>query len=232
MPRRYADSVRRLLIIAAKVPQAGRVKTRLVSQSSGVSEQEAAHLAQAFLRDTVEKAVHPFVPADVWLAVDGDAGELPDDLKSGSFRVVPQEGRELGERLTRLFEQGFAANYDQIVIVGSDTPHLPPAFLVDAWGRLKISETDIVLGPAEDGGYYLIGLKAMQAGLFSGIAWSTGAVLGETRERARENNLVVTQTPPWYDIDTINDLRRLHTDLTRGVVSAPFTHAALAALFK
>ena len=230
MPRRLPFS-RRLLLVAAKVPEAGRVKTRLVgrdgAENEAMSEADAARLAQAFLTDTLQKAADCPVPADLWLALDGETENLPEALRLFGGRIVKQEGSDLGEKMARLFEAGFADGFAQIIIIGSDTPHLPPAFLVDAWGRLEAG-ADVVLGPADDGGYYLMGLKQARPDLLQDIAWSTNTVLGQTREKAREADLTVGQTPPWYDIDTPDDLRRLRTDLMRGSVSAPHTRAALA----
>ena len=231
MPRRIPFS-RRLLVLAAKVPAPGRVKTRLTQ--TGVSEANAVRLAEAFLRDSLQKIADCPVPAERWLALDGmeESPDLPEFLRPPGVSIMPQNGNDLGEKMGDLFKRGFAAGFAQIIIIGSDTPHLPPAFLVDAWGRLEAG-ADLVLGPADDGGYYLIGLRSAQAidaGVLDNIAWSTDAVLGQTREKAIQANLSAAQTPPWYDIDTSADLRRLQTDLIRGSVSAPHTRDALALL--
>lgn len=229
MPR-PVDAVRRLLLIAAKVPQAGRVKTRLDTSDKQITAEQAAALADAFLRDTTEKAARRFVPCDVWLALDEAPTELPEAARNG-FLTVSQEGADLGDRLARLFARGFAEGYDHILVISSDTPHLPPAFLIDGWGRLRDAETDLVLGPTDSGGTYLLGLKQNRPELLQTFVWSTTGALSQTNEMAQNAGLRVAQTPVWYAIDTWSDVQRLHTDLARGSVVAPHTQAALSQLF-
>ncbi len=231
MPR-PVDAVRRLLLIAAPARQAGRMETRLVADDGGQITPEQAHaLADAFLRDTTEKAARRFVPCDVWLALDGAPADVPEAVRNGLF-TVPQEGADFGEVVTRLFARGFAEGYDHIILIGSKTPHLPPAFLIDAWGRMRDDQTDIVLGPTDTGGYYLLGLKLNRPELLQTFAWSaSGGTLGQTRDAAQNAGLHVAQIPVWYAIDTWSDVQRLRTDIARGSVVASHTQAALSQLF-
>jgi glycosyltransferase A (GT-A) superfamily protein (DUF2064 family) len=124
-----------------------------------------------------------------------------------------------------------------VCVVGSDAPHLPAAFLLEALGRLALapgaspkSVADVVLGPTDDGGYYLVALRAPAPGLFTNVPWSGPDVFSVTQMRARTAGLTVALLPPWYDVDVLADLRRLQTDLARGVVHAPATHALIANL--
>jgi rSAM/selenodomain-associated transferase 1 len=211
------------LVIAAKAPRAGAVKTRLAGAE--FPPERAAELAAAFLRDTVATARHPSVRADVLLALDGDEADLPPDLRT--LPILRQRGNDLGERLVGIFGDRFGEGRTAVCVVGSDAPHLPAAFLAEAFGRLRRADTDVVLGPADDGGYYLVGLKEPRPALFAQIPWSTAGVLEATRERARADGLRVALLPPWYDIDTLDDLARLRRDLARGTAVAPETDAAL-----
>lgn len=231
-----------LIVVAAKVPAPGRVKTRLVDSSvPGMTPETAARLAQAFLADTLATVAGPALRAvaDRWLALDGDPADLPPDAFAAAtpFSLRAQMGNSLGERLVNLMEAGFAAGYGRVCIIGGDAPHLPPAFLLEAFGRLAPapgspppSVADVVLGPTDDGGYYLIALRAPALALFADIPWSGPEVFLLTQERARAAGLSVALVPPWYDVDALADLRRLQTDLARGVLRAPATQHVLSTL--
>jgi glycosyltransferase A (GT-A) superfamily protein (DUF2064 family) len=115
-----------------------------------------------------------------------------------------------------------------VIIIDSDTPTLPSTYLLDALDRIQNESTDLVLGPAEDGGYYLIGLKRPCRSLFDSIPWSGPSVLSETLRRASAQRLEVATLPPWFDVDTASDLLRLRNDLaTNGSGLAPHTRAFL-----
>ncbi len=242
-PRKTAAGrARALIIVAAKTPTHGRVKTRLLDPDApGLTPEVAVRLAQAFLADTLASVAGPILRsvADRWLALDGDPADLPPDIfpAAASFSLVAQTGNSLGERLVNLSEAGFAAGYGRVCIVGSDAPHLPPAFLLEAFGRLAPApghapenEADVVLGPADDGGYYLVALRKPASALFTNVPWSGPDVFSVTQARASAAGLTVAVLPPWYDVDVLADLRRLRTDLTRGVVHAPTTQELLSTL--
>ena len=208
----------RAIVVAAKAPRAGAVKTRLCPP---LSPEEAARLARAFLDDTLEAAAPLRKVADLFLALDEDAAKVP-----AAARRLRQRGGHLGERLVHLFADVFAEGYEQVCVVGSDAPHLPAAFLVEAFGRL--AQNDVALGPADDGGYYLVALRAPAPELFGGdIGWGGPGVLADTLARAAEAGRTAGLLPPWYDIDTPHDLRRLQRDLRRGAAFAPATAALL-----
>lgn len=223
-----------------KVPRAGQVKTRLIGPA--INAEAAARLAEAFLADTLAaaaraatppvRAYSPTLAADVLLAWDGDESDLPAALPESSrpARVFAQTGNSLGERLVNVTEHAFGMGYAALCVIGSDTPHLPDGFIREALGRLAADTADVVLGPAEDGGYYLIALNRPAPSLFEGIPWSTDGVLEATRDRIREAGLRAARLPTWYDIDTENDLKRLRRDLSRGTASASQTAQAIAFL--
>ncbi len=211
-----------VLLLVAKAPVAGRVKTRLCPGD----HDHAARLAAAFLEDTAALLTHPALPARVVVALDGDPNDLPEPLRS--FPAVAQGGGDLGERLTRLFADQFAAQgTNTVCVIGGDTPHLPVAFLVEAFSRLDGGGTDAVFGPTDDGGYYLAGMNRPLPPLFVGIPWSSPDVLKATLERAAAAATRTRLLPPWYDMDTPDDLERLAREVRRGTVTAPGTAAVL-----
>jgi hypothetical protein len=120
-----------------------------------------------------------------------------------------------------------------VVLLGTDTPTLPAAVLADAVRRIMNERLDLLLGPAEDGGYYLIGMRRPQPDLFAGLAWGGPRVFADTRERAARRGLRASLLPTWWDVDTPADLARLQGDLRQGAADiAPHTAAALARIFR
>jgi hypothetical protein len=126
---------------------------------------------------------------------------------------VPQRGTSLGERLSILLAGLLRDGHAGAIAMDSDSPTLPMTYVMDAARLLGEGGSDVVLGPCEDGGYYLIGLGSPQPRLFEGIPWSTDAVLAETLAKARSDGLSVHLLPRWFDVDTEPDLRRLHAEL-------------------
>ncbi len=193
-----------LLIIFAKEPRPGQVKTRL---SPPLSPEAAAQLYHNFLLDILDEMVR--VP-EVRLAV-----AFSPETARGFFRrlappgtdLFPQEGADLGDRMARAFARSFAAGFGPILLRGSDVPDLPAAVVSEAIAVLAASQAQVVLGPATDGGYHLVGLTEPQPALFRGPAWSSSTVLTDTLRLARHLGLRVHLLPPWPDIDTFDDLR-------------------------
>jgi uncharacterized protein len=120
--------------------------------------------------------------------------------------LFPQEGADLGERMARAFARGFAAGFGPVMLRGSDVPDLPAAVVAEAREVLAEGRAQVVLGPATDGGYHLVGLTEPQPRLFQGPAWSSSTVLTDTLGLARQLGLRVHLLPPWADIDTADDL--------------------------
>lgn len=223
--------------LMAKAPLAGEVKTRLVPP---LNPDEAAALNVCFLRDmaaNVESVSQTeaasglvvYTPAGSESAF---AGVLPE-----RFTFLAQRGASLGERLCNATDDLFRQGYGAVCLINSDSPTLPRSLLIQAVRSLAAGGDRVVLGAAEDGGYYLIGLKQAHSNLFNEIAWSTSDVLARTRERAAEIDLPVELLPPWYDVDDAETLSRLCQELLftsslNGAYPAPHTRAFLEAIVK
>ena len=209
--------------VMAKAPSAGTVKTRLCPP---LSPAEAAELADAFLRDawTGVRGLDGVVPA-VLYAPD-EARAFFEALAPGTA-LLPQRGGDLGARLAHAFEDLLALGVGGAIVIGSDAPTLPRAILTQAIAEM--ADADLVLGPSEDGGYYLIGLRAPRPELFADVAWSTDTVFDATIERARAAGLSIAILPAWFDVDTPADLDRLASSLAEPGARAPHTRRVLAA---
>jgi rSAM/selenodomain-associated transferase 1 len=204
-------------MIMAKQPQPGTVKTRL---SPPLSPPAAAALYHAFLLDKIAQvgtltAVAPVIAYTPCTARDFFTTIAPQ------FLLMPQQGADLGTRLINSFAQLFATGYTGVLAIDSDTPTLPSEFLQQAVDHLARPQSEVILGPSEDGGYYLIGLRALHRELFEDMPWSTAAVFSETTRRARTKGLTVSVLPSWFDIDTPQELARLRATLRQSQGGAP-----------
>lgn len=130
-------------------------------------------------------------------------------LVPAGVRLVPQAGVDLGARLDRLLTDLLAEGYAAAIALDADSPTLPTAFVETACRGLLDRTADVVVGPCDDGGYYLIGLRTPAPALFREMPWSTAAVLPETVDRAKRAGLTLTLLPPWFDVDRGEDLARL-----------------------
>jgi rSAM/selenodomain-associated transferase 1 len=200
----------RALLVMAKEPLVGRTKTRLSPPLSG---QEAADLYRCFLLDTLELMQRVECAQPIVAYHPDEAEPFFRRFAPPGFDFVPQLGADLGERLDNVLTYCLQNGYRQAVVTDSDSPTLPVAYLEQAFRELDDPEVDVVLGPCDDGGYYLIGLKAPCSALFRGIAMSTSTVATDTIERAEEYGLRVACLPRWYDVDTYEDLARLIEEL-------------------
>jgi len=193
------------LLIFARQPVPGSVKTRLIP---ALSADAAAAVYEASLHDVLRLAARERGRVELWY----DGGPDAEHYFTREFpvlRLVRQAPGDLGERMRDAFERSFSDGAERVIIMGSDSPTLPEAHLRAAFDTLH--EGSAVVGPAMDGGYYLIGVPAAvwpaAAALFDGVAWSTAMVLEQTLERAAAAGVVVRSVPQWYDIDTVDDLR-------------------------
>ena len=196
----------RALIIVAKQPEAGRTKTRLSPPLSG---EQAATLYHCFLLDTLELMQRAEIVQPILAYTPDEAEPFFREIVPDGFELVPQVGPDLGERLHNVLRHCLENGYDQAVVMDSDSPTLPVELLRQAFQALDAPGNDVVLGPCEDGGYYLIGLKRPCAALFRGIPMSTPRVAAETMLRAREQGLRTVELPRWYDVDVYADVQRL-----------------------
>jgi hypothetical protein len=189
------------LIIFVKAPRPGTVKTRL-AQTLGA---EAACAAYRRLVETLLSHLWTTRNVEVRFTPDDAFQEIAPWLRAG-WKVSPQAGGDLGERLVRAFQDAFVAGARRVVIIGSDCPDILKDDIEAAWASLK--KNDVVLGPASDGGYWLIGLCAAAPSLFEGVPWSSAAVLQQTCHRARAAGLTVELLRELHDVDTIDDWQR------------------------
>jgi uncharacterized protein len=202
--------------IMAKAPRPGAVKTRLCPPLVAA---EAAALYRCFLLDKIA-AVRALVDAQPVLAYTPDEARAEFAALAPDFALVPQRGPDLGARLHATLAGLLAAGHCGAIAVDSDTPTLPREFLQQAVDCLTRPGPDVVLGPTEDGGYYLIGVRAAHQALFDAVPWSTSAVLEITLRQAAAAGLKAVCLPAWFDVDTPDDLRRLQTMLNDSAATA------------
>ncbi|MFZ2087434.1 MAG: TIGR04282 family arsenosugar biosynthesis glycosyltransferase [Desulfobaccales bacterium] len=195
-----------MLIIFAKEPTPGQVKTRLCPP---LSHEAAARLYGQFLEDVLGEMARLTEMAIALAYTPELARPFFQKVAIPGTHLVAQTGDDLGERLRQAFAWGFAQGAAAVMIRNSDSPDLPASVVMEAKEVLRRGQTQVVLGPCPDGGYYLVGLKSPQPELFQGITWSGPTVLVDTLARAHGLGLTVHLLPPWRDIDTVEDLRAL-----------------------
>lgn len=210
----------RTLVVMAKAPRPGFVKTRLVQS---LSAEAVVELYRCLLNDTLALA-RSLKSVDVAIMCPAsDADELAR-LTRGAVEVVAQKGDGLAAGLTSVFAH-FGARRQRVVAFNSDSPHLPASILENAFDALETH--DVVVGPTHDGGYYLVGAKASHPGLFESDGMGTKSALEALLARARELQLSVGFTDSFYDIDVKDDLTRLAAELRLAPARAPRTAAWL-----
>jgi rSAM/selenodomain-associated transferase 1 len=194
------------LIVVAKRPEPGRTKTRL---SPPLTPQLASQLYECFLLDTLDR-MRQVKGAQKVIAYFGE----PEYFQriAPDFQLIPQEGADLGTRLDHALTAYLLKGYQHVVIMDSDSPTLPPGFLSQSFTELA-DGADVVLGPCEDGGYYLIGIKKPAPRLLRGVQMSTPRVAAETIALAKEEGLNLVSLPVWYDVDDLESLSRLSKEI-------------------
>jgi len=180
------------VIIMCKAPVPGRVKTRLFPVYSPA---QAARMHRLMAEAVIGRIMRLF--DDVWIAADDPIHPFFEGFATA---VVAQGAGDLGERMSRLMRQAFEDEIDGLMFIGTDSPHMPESRLLEAASML--TDSDIVLGPVEDGGYELIAMRQACPQLFTDIHWSTTSVLEETLARIRETGLSCRMLPVGFDIDT------------------------------
>ncbi len=204
MPPTSCDA---LVIVFAKAPRAGEVKTRLIP---ALGAEGAAALHRQLLHRTLATATDAGLgPVELHGAPDIDDAFLQDCGRHFGVALVPQRGSDLGARMCRAFEDGLA-RHARVIIIGADCPVLTAQHLRDAHAALEQGQggNDAVLIPAEDGGYVLIGLARCDARLFEGIAWGGDSVLAVTRERLQSLGWRRRELETLWDLDRPEDYRR------------------------
>lgn len=211
------------LIVVAKRPMAGQTKTRLTPP---LPPETAAALYECFLQDTLAhiRQVANIQPVIAYLPLEAEAyfRQLAPD-----FALLPQEGPDLGVRLDNALTYYLQAGYSGVAIMNSDGPTLPATCLQSAFTELT-GAADVVLGPCDDGGYYLIGLKRPAPRLLREVRMSTPQVTADTLALAQAEGLSVALLPTWYDVDDAESLARLRDELATAAANlAPYTQAFL-----
>jgi rSAM/selenodomain-associated transferase 1 len=213
------NDLRPAICVMTKAPVPGRVKTRLAAT---LGPEGAAALARAMLHDTVAAVEAIPWARGVLTTTDPDHPGMSD--LAGGLDLWDQGPGDLGARLERTLRRGIETS-GAAIAVGSDSPGLPRALIEEA--RERLAAGDAVLGPCDDGGYYLIGLDRCPVGLLAGLPWSSPHTLARTRERLEEHGFGVSLTGAWFDVDRPADLERLDDLLRAGEIVAPRTAGLL-----
>ena len=220
------------LIVFAKPPVPGRVKTRLTPP---LSPEDAARLYGAFLQDALDQYQGLGVTLRLYLALDepppgmGIAIQREDIFPQWTGNVFRQRGEGLGERMKQAFGETFAAGRRRVILIGTDHPTLPSVYIKEGLAFLE-AQRAVVLGPTGDGGFYLIGMNESFPQIFEGMTYSHGAVFEQTTARVASCGASLQTLPEWYDVDTFDDLKRLVADMRRESAGAMRTRAMLQRL--
>ncbi|MFV1981392.1 MAG: TIGR04282 family arsenosugar biosynthesis glycosyltransferase [Rhodothermia bacterium] len=214
---------RRALIVFGKNPVAGHVKTRL---ARSIGDVPAATLYRAFLLDSLEAFSALDADLRLYLAPSDAAIDPHVDAAFPDFLI--QSGDGLGERMSNAFKETFETGYSNVGIVGSDHPSIPVNIL--RRGLARVRNGNVVLGPSDDGGYCFLALDRHRPQLFSGIQYGRPDVLDATMHKARMFHVEATLLDSWYDVDAIEDLRRLTADLKTDPDICPRTRRTMKRL--
>lgn len=196
-----------VLALFAKYWQPGAVKTRMASQWGDAT---AARLHRVFLECLLKRLDH--IGDERWLVfTPGESHAAFAELADENWRLCEQAPGDLGQRMAACFRDAFLAGATRVVLLGADSPNLPRSHIQQAFELLDHHQ--VVLGPAADGGYCLVGARDNGPPIFADIAWSTNRVYAQTIERLHFAGMAYACLPPWYDVDTPDDLERLRGDL-------------------
>jgi rSAM/selenodomain-associated transferase 1 len=221
------------IVIMAREPIPNQVKTRLTPQ---LDPETAAKLYHNFLRDRIAQVDSIEGPKKKVAFTPDTAEPFFSELVPMGFSLIPQLGADLGERLTNISSTLFDQGFNKIVLMDSDSPNLPSKLIIEAFERLDSEE--VVLGPCEDGGYYLIGMTTKMPELFKNIPWSTQRVTKVTKDHASKYGITISMLEKWYDVDTYQELLQLKRDLdsdsekNKAAYHCKFTNQFLSEIIK
>ena len=210
MIRRIINSDDRCLLFFVKYPEKGKVKSRL---AAGIGDDSAVIVYKNIVDQMLSRLKKG--PFPLYICFFPKNAQKPIKNWLGrEYHYLPQHGKDLGGRMRNGFIDGFAMGYKRVVLIGSDIPDLPMKYIEEAFKSLK--EMDAVIGPALDGGYYLIGFNqsTFSPQVFEGIAWGTKTVFDETMKKLKRLRRVVHTLPYQRDVDTAEDLKRLRGKLS------------------
>ncbi len=205
-------ATRRAIALFAKSPVASAVKTRLVPP---LTQAEAAALASAFLEDSSVNLIDVAASLAAKACIFYDPPSARDAIRRlvpATTLLYPQVEGDLACRLSSAYDTLAREGLTDVCFIGADSPTLPRTYVAAAFTTLGAG-TDAVVGPASDGGYYLIGLRSPRPQLFERIDWSTSRVFAQTCERAAEHGIALATLPEWYDVDDVVGLARLRAEL-------------------
>lgn len=193
------------LLIFQKNAEWGKVKTRLAAT---IGNQAAFKAYQLLVKFTHNVAAKSPVQKILFFSnhLEGDLSKYPFD-----YRFELQSGNGLGEKMSNAFQQLFEEKFDRLIIIGSDCAEITSELISKAFEELE--ENEVVIGPAEDGGYYLIGMRRFIPSLFEGIPWSTDQVAALTKQYLTQNNISFALLPPLSDVDIEDDWNRFKDKL-------------------
>ena len=191
-----------------KVPQAGNVKTRL---QNILAPEECESLAEAFLKDAVNKAHTACENVFIAFFPPEEIQKLKKILPDES-NFIEQTGENLGEKMSNAFQFVFQQKTDSVVMIGTDSPTFPFDYIEQAFEFLE-TNSEIVLGKTDDGGFYLIGLRTLRREIFANVAWSSPKTFEQVFENVRNLGLHLRETPGWYDVDEEHDLIKLKKEI-------------------
>ena len=230
-----------VLLVFAKAPKPGTVKTRLAGQASVLSEEESARLYAAFLKDALaqyvalaETVAYPLAIELHWSGAVAEAEPFVAHARSAArdrgrssstINVIEQEGDGLGKRMANAFQQALGS-FRRAFIIGTDHPTLPDAFIEEAFHVLSGTPA-LCIGPSTDGGYYGLGMNRWTPDVFADMTYSHSQVFTDTLHRARRTNRDVSVLPEFYDVDTPTALRRMLQDIGDPQSVAPETHTTV-----
>lgn len=220
------------LVLMAKAPMEGQVKTRLVG---ALTPLEAKQLYVAFLGDTfalMEAVMEEREELSLVLCYTPEGEEEAfEEVEHEGCLMIAQRGDDLGQRLTNCFADVFNLGFDSVIAIGGDSPTLPEEMVMEAFDSLE-TDDDVVVVPAEDEGYCLIGMRKLHEPIFQNIPWSTIGVMAATEAQAKQSGLSLSVGPAWYDVDTPEELERLKQELSETKGTARFTRRFLKELAK
>jgi uncharacterized protein len=198
-----------VIIVMAKVPRKGKVKTRL---NPFLIDEQTESLATCFLQDTISNAVQ--ITSNIIVAYTPRNGRKRlIELLPPNLNLFEQKGSDLTEKLESVIEYAESLSFNPIIIIGADSPTLPPDYIQIAIESFRSDETDIALGGTKDGGFYLIGLRKKHSGLFDSVAWSSDSVYRQIAANVERLGLNLFSLRHWYDVDTPDDLIFLRDEI-------------------
>ncbi len=198
------------IIVMTKVPGFADVKTRLQPL---LSESQSAELARCFLTDTIANLASVIDHRIIAFAPDGGR-EAIETLVAGGNIYIPQHDGKLGERLDAAIADAFEMGFGPVIVIGTDSPTLPTEYLTQAVFHLRSGEDGVVIGPTDDGGFYLIGVSRPLEGMFDGVSWSSDKTCEQTVANIKSiGDVDLLVLPKWYDVDEPADLVRMIAEI-------------------